>query len=77
MQIKLLAFAQAHDLLGFREREIEAAPEETPRQLMERLAPEFDPKSARAAIDCNYHDWDAPIGADARELAIIPPVSGG
>jgi molybdopterin converting factor small subunit len=77
MQLKLLAFAQAHDLLGFREQEIEAAPEETPRQVLARLAPAFEPKSARAAVDCEYHDWDSPIGAQARELAIIPPVSGG
>jgi molybdopterin converting factor small subunit len=30
----------------------------------------------RVAIDCEYWDWDTPVGP-ASELAIIPPVSGG
>ncbi|MEI9960038.1 MAG: MoaD/ThiS family protein [Limisphaerales bacterium] len=33
-------------------------------------------KSIRVAIDLEYADWDKPIGA-ARELALVPPVSGG
>ncbi|MES2568579.1 MAG: MoaD/ThiS family protein [Verrucomicrobiota bacterium] len=77
MQLKLLAFAQAHDLLGFQERLVEVEPEETPRRLLGRLAPLFDAAGVRVAIDCEYCSWDTPIGAQARELAIIPPVSGG
>jgi hypothetical protein len=39
MQLQLLAFAQAHDQLGFRERLVECSPTETPRQILARLAP--------------------------------------
>jgi molybdopterin converting factor small subunit len=28
------------------------------------------------AVDGEYHEWDAPLGS-AREVALIPPVSGG
>lgn len=76
MQVKLLAFAHARHQLGFEERSIECAPDETPRAIIARVAPGLDLASLRAAIDCEYCDWDAPIG-DARELALIPPVSGG
>ena len=76
MQLRLLAFAQAHDLLGFRERVVECTPAETPRALLARLAPGANCAAMRVALDCEYADWDAPIGA-ARELALIPPVSGG
>jgi molybdopterin converting factor small subunit len=76
MQLKLLAFAQAHDALGFRERLVEFEPQESPRALLARVAPDFAPGVARVAVDCEYHAWDAPIGP-AAELAIIPPVSGG
>lgn len=76
MPVKLLAFAQAGDQLGFRERVIDCAPEETPRALLARLAPALDPAAMRVAVDCEYRDWDTPIGA-ASEIALIPPVSGG
>lgn len=76
MQLKLLAFAQAADRLGFRERLVDASPNDSPRSLLARLAPEFDPQSARVAVDQVYHDWDRPI-SDAAEIALIPPVSGG
>jgi len=76
MQLQLLAFAQAHDQLGFRERLVECSPTETPRQILARLAPTAACGTMRVALDCEYTDWDAPIG-EARELAFIPPVSGG
>ncbi len=76
MQILLLAFAQSRDRLGFAERAIEASPVETPRQILCRVAPSFPAEGTRVAVDCEYHDWDAAIGS-ARELALIPPVSGG
>jgi molybdopterin converting factor small subunit len=76
MQVQLLAFAQAHEKLGFRERTVECMPGDTPRTLLARLAPGFEIATARVAIDHEYRDWDTPLG-DARELAIIPPVSGG
>jgi molybdopterin synthase sulfur carrier subunit len=76
MPVKLLAFAQTRALLGFDEREVECAPEETPRTLLERVAPAFDCAGCRVAVDGEYHEWDAPLGS-AREVALIPPVSGG
>ena len=76
MSVKLLAFAQAGDQLGFRERVIDCAPGDTPRAILARLAPTLDPASLRVAVDCEYRDWDTPIG-DATEIALIPPVSGG
>jgi len=76
MQIRLLVFASAADQAGFRERVLEYSPEETPRALVQRVAPALVPDVIRVAIDCEYRDWDTPIGS-AEEIAIIPPVSGG
>lgn len=76
MPITLLAFAQAADVLGFREREIECRETETPREILRRVVPEMDCENLRVAVDQDYGSWDEPIGK-ARELAIIPPVSGG
>jgi molybdopterin converting factor small subunit len=76
MQLKVLVFAQAHDQLGFRECEVECHASDSPRMILSRLAPEAQLGAMRVAVDCEYHDWDAAIGA-ARELAVIPPVSGG
>lgn len=76
MQLTILAFAQAHDRLGFRERVVECAPEETPRAIVARVAPGVALDDVRVALDQEYADWDAPIRG-ARELALIPPVSGG
>jgi molybdopterin synthase sulfur carrier subunit len=76
MPVKFLAFAQTRDLLGFHERMIDCAPGDTPRAIVARLAPALDPAAMRVAVDGEYHGWDTPIGA-AREIALIPPVSGG
>jgi molybdopterin synthase sulfur carrier subunit len=76
MTVRLLAFAQAADHVGFRERAVVCKPEDTARQLLQRVAADYDPAHARVAIDGEYRDWDEPIGT-AEELAIIPPVSGG
>lgn len=76
MHIRLLAFAQTRDALGFHEREVPCAPGETPREIVARIAPALELAHLRVAVDCEYHDWDRPIG-EARELALIPPVSGG
>ena len=74
--MKLLAFAQTRDALGFHERAIDCAPGESPRAILARLAPALDPATMRVAVDGEYADWDAPIGS-ATEIALIPPVSGG
>jgi molybdopterin synthase sulfur carrier subunit len=76
MQLRLLAFAHLPERLGFREMLVEYAETETPRELMQRLAPGVAWDGVRAAIDEEYHSWDQPIGT-ATELALIPPVSGG
>lgn len=76
MEIVILAFARAREELGFAERAVECAAGETPREIVARIAPGFDVRALRAAVDREYHGWDAPIG-EARELALIPPVSGG
>jgi molybdopterin synthase sulfur carrier subunit len=76
VQVTILAFAQARDQLGFHERAVECAPSETPRAIVGRLAPSAALEKMRVAVDQEYAEWDAAIG-EARELAIIPPVSGG
>lgn len=76
MRITILAFAQARDVLGFSSREMACLPEETPRVLYLRICGETVPGHYRVALDYEYTTWDAPIGS-AKELAIIPPVSGG
>ena len=77
IQVKLLAFAQAADRLGWREILAECAPDETLRGIVGRNAPGFDFTSVRVAVDCEYMSWDDAVGALAQEIAIIPPVSGG
>jgi molybdopterin converting factor small subunit len=74
--MKILAFASAREQAGFAVLEVAADPSETPRAILGRIAPHLPLATLRAAIDFEYWDWDAPIGA-ASELAIIPPVSGG
>jgi molybdopterin synthase sulfur carrier subunit len=77
MQIKILTFAQTRAQLGFGEKNFECDATETPRAILRRLAPEFEPgKTIRVAVNQEYSDWDQPVG-DAFELALIPPVSGG
>lgn len=76
MQVRLLAFAQSADQAGFRQVVIDASPEETPRQIVSRAAPALPLSGLRVAVDCEYGDWDSPVG-EATEIALIPPVSGG
>ena len=77
MKIKILTFAQTRAQLGFDERVVDCEPSDTPRIILQRLAPKFDPgKTIRVALDLEYADWDQPVGG-ATELALIPPVSGG
>ena len=76
MKVKLLAFAQAADQIGFRERIVDCSRDDSPRRMLTAHAPLFDCSIMRVAVDGEYRDWDAAIG-EAREIAIIPPVSGG
>ena len=74
--MKILAFAAAREAAGFAELDLSVSPSETPRAILSRVAPRLPLDNLRAAIDCEYWDWDTPVGA-AAELAVIPPVSGG
>jgi len=76
MQVNLLAFAQARDQLGWSERTVVCTPEDTPRSILARVAPDLRVKLMRVAVDQEYQSWDHPIG-EASEIALIPPVSGG
>ena len=76
MLIKLLAFAQTGDSLGFRERVIECDASESPRAILLRIDSHFSTENLRVAVDEEYAEWDRAIG-NAREIALIPPVSGG
>jgi molybdopterin synthase sulfur carrier subunit len=76
MRIRLLAFAQARDQLGIDEREIECAATDTPRMIIQLIKPEASLDTMRVAVDQEYRGWDEPIGT-AKEMAVIPPVSGG
>ena len=77
MKIKVLTFAQTRTQLGFDEREVDCAATDTPRTILRRIAPQFDPgKTIRVAVNQEYADWDQPVG-EAFEVALIPPVSGG
>ena len=76
MQVKLLAFAQAGDALGFRERVVECDALDSPRTILARIEPSFSTENLRVAVDEEYAEWDRAIG-EAREIALIPPVSGG
>ena len=77
MKITLLAFASAAQRLGWRTQDVDAEADSTPMQLFQRVNADFSPGVARVAVNGDYHDWNAAIGSDAREIAIIPPVSGG
>ncbi len=76
MSITVLAFAQSRDVFGFSGQELPCSPDDTPRTLLLRLKPDADLRDLRVALDCEFATWDTPLGS-AKELAVIPPVSGG
>lgn len=76
MKLTVLAFAGSKDDFGFSEMEVVAAEDDTPREVVNRIAPGMDVSSLRVALDCEFADWDAPLGI-TKEMALIPPVSGG
>lgn len=77
MKIRVLAFATAATQLGWREMLAECKPGDSPRKVLAKLAPGFSVAGLRVALDCDYRPWDEPLGARVREMAIVPPVSGG
>lgn len=76
MEIKILAFAGSSDAFGFSSRVVACEPQETPLDIARRIAPGLDLENLRVALDCEFTTWETPVG-HARELAFIPPVSGG
>jgi molybdopterin converting factor small subunit len=74
--MKVVLFASARERAGFAEIETTALPSDTPRAIVQRVAPSLPLEGLRAAVDLEYWDWDQPVGP-ASELAVIPPVSGG
>ncbi len=76
MEITVVAFAHARDIFGFSSRVVPCEPTDTPRGILHRLAPAADLRAMAVAVDSEYTSLDAPVGG-ARELALIPPVSGG
>lgn len=77
MEVTVLAFAQARETFGFSSRTVPCTPEETPRALLRRLAPGASVEHLAVAVDNEYTTFDTPLGGAAREMILIPPVSGG
>ncbi|MFD2258020.1 MoaD/ThiS family protein [Luteolibacter algae] len=76
MNITILAFAQSREVFGFSEMTTEIEIGATPREVLEKIAPNSNLDGLRVAVDCEFYDWDQPM-QQVREIAIIPPVSGG
>jgi molybdopterin converting factor small subunit len=57
-------------------REIECSDSETPVEILRRVVPGACVDHMRVALDGEYREWHTPVG-HAREMAVIPPVSGG
>jgi molybdopterin synthase sulfur carrier subunit len=73
----VLAFAAARDVLGFSEHVVECAAIDSALDVVTQLKPGWIPPTGwRVALDQNYADWNTPVGS-AKELAVLPPVSGG
>lgn len=82
--MRLLAFARAREVLELAqidlELEYDLLPGDTPVTFLDRHFPQARfslPRGTRPAVDQDYVAWEDPIPETARELAILPPVSGG
>ena len=80
MEIKLVAYGIARDILGGGSKAYQIQPESTIADLKQKLTndfPEFEKlRSLKFAINEEYQPDDYVIDADD-EVVIIPPVSGG
>lgn len=81
MKVKVLLFASLADRVGTGTEEIEVPPPATVTDLWERLVaihPELGEISSRPMVACDmeYAGWDREL-AGVREVAFLPPVSGG
>lgn len=80
MEVKILAFGIAKDILGVREMRFPLSEKTTVATLRTELTvkyPELEKLSSLAvAVNGTYAENDATIG-DQDEVVLIPPVSGG
>ncbi|MGJ8634584.1 MAG: MoaD/ThiS family protein [Luteolibacter sp.] len=76
MNVTILAFAQARDTFGFSEKVVDCEPGETARELLRRVSPGISIENLRVALDSEFAEWDEAMG-EVKELALLPPVSGG
>ena len=80
MQLKILAFGIAKDILGTQEYKLETDQEATVKdlkQLLRERFPEFSRLASLAiAVNAEYAQEDRVL-SDQDEIALIPPVSGG
>ena len=81
MEVELLLFASLRDDVGSSTLKISLPPEATVATLLEevgRTLPQLQPKLAhvRVAIGDEFAEFTAVIPGD-RDIALIPPVSGG
>lgn len=81
MKISILLFASLRDAVGKSRVELEAPTPATPRKIAELLAESHASlrphlKTIAYAIDGEFVNADAQL-TEAKELALLPPVSGG
>ncbi|OPB90658.1 molybdopterin synthase sulfur carrier subunit [Elizabethkingia miricola] len=80
MKLKILAFGIAKDILGAAEKDIDLVEGTTVQHLKLKLEDEYAElkhlKSYFIAVDDEYAENDQVI-ISTKEIAIIPPVSGG
>lgn len=81
MKITVRLFASLRDAVGARKLEIDAPEPTTPFQVAERLALQFPMlaphlPSISFAVDGEFVPADVPL-RQVKELALLPPVSGG
>lgn len=80
MKIAVRYFASLTDATGCTSEQVEVRAGETARELWQRLLAQHPKLSAKArpavACDLEYADWDTTLDG-VREIAFLPPVSGG
>jgi len=81
MSARLLYFASLQELMGCREESLELEPDWSVKDLLDHLERRNPKLQAlrgryRVAVERAMVDEDTPVGG-AREIALIPPVSGG
>jgi len=79
VRVKVLLFAALREVVGRPTCEIELATGATVRDLLDRLRGDFPALATvrfAVAVNRRYAEDSQPL-ADADELALIPPVSGG